>query len=52
MRVLMTGCEYAGVTTLMMAIKEGRWGGEIGDGHDHFQVPHLAHGELTAEEQN
>ncbi len=55
MRLLMTGCEYAGVTTLTMAIKEwaeGAMGGEIGDGHDHFQVPHLAHGELTAEEQN
>ena len=55
MRLLMTGCEYAGVTTLTMAIKEwaeAAMGGEIGDGHDHFKVPHLAHGELTAEEQD
>jgi len=55
MRLLMTGCEYAGVTTLTMAIKEwaeAAMGGEIGDGHDHFKVPHLAHGELSAEEQD
>lgn len=55
MRLLMTGCEYAGVTTLTKAIKEwgeGVIGGELGDGHDHFKVPHLAHGELTSEEQD
>ena len=55
MRLLMTGCEYTGVTTLTMAIKgwaEVAMGGEIEDGHDRFKGPHLAHGELTAEEQD
>ena len=55
MRLLMTGCEYAGVRTLTRAISE--WGentigGQMGDGHHHFRVPHLAHPpDLTEEEQ-
>lgn len=48
-------CEYTGVTTLTKAIN--RWGeetigGQMGDGHDHFKVPHLAHESLTSAEQS
>jgi len=55
MKLVLTGCEYAGVTTLMKSIAQ--WGKtvmgvELGDGHNHFKVPHLSHQpDLTDEEQ-
>ena len=55
MKLLITGCEYSGTTTLTKAIcewGESTIGGQWGDGHDHFNVPHLSHPpDLTPEEQ-
>ena len=57
MRLIITGCEYAGKTTLANGV--GRWieetlGPPIPQGmppfHDHFTFPDISHGELTEEE--
>ena len=53
MDLILVGCEYAGKTTLSEAIN--RWGEDLIGGpwgaHDHFTIPHIAHSELTEEEQ-
>ena len=57
MRLIITGCEYTGKTTL--ATKVGKWiertmGPPIPQGmppfHDHFTFPNINHGDLTDEE--
>ena len=53
MRLILIGCEYVGTTALGDAIKE--WAGEalgaeVGF-HEHWKIPHVAHSELTDEEQ-
>ena len=53
MRLILTGCEYAGTTTLVNNICDWleRAMGTPASPHDHFKVPHLSHASLTAEEQ-
>jgi hypothetical protein len=53
LRLILIGCEYVGTTALGDAIKE--WfkeamGAETGF-HEHWKIPHVAHSELTEEEQ-
>ncbi len=53
LRLILIGCEYVGTTALGDAIKE--WarealGAEVGF-HEHWKIPHVAHSELTDEEQ-
>ena len=53
MRLILIGCEYAGARTLANAI--GEWananmGARIGF-HQHWKYPHIAHSELSEEEQ-
>ena len=57
MRLIITGCEYTGKTTLANGIAkwiEETLGPPIPQGmppfHDHFTFPDIAHGELTEEE--
>ena len=57
MRLIITGCEYAGKTTLANGIarwKEAAMGPPIPPGmpgfHDHFALPDINHGDLTDEE--
>ncbi len=57
MRLIITGCEYAGKTTLANEIskwKDRTMGPPIPPGmpdfHDHFTLPEIAHGETTDEE--
>ena len=52
MKLVLSGCEYSGKTTLVAKIQ--KWisetlGGTLGV-HDHFTIPDLAHRELTDEE--
>ena len=53
MRLILTGCEYAGTTTLVNNICAWleRAMGTPASPHDHFKFPHLSHASLTAEEQ-
>ena len=53
MRLILTGCEYAGTTTLVNNVCEWleRAMGTPASPHDHFKFPHLSHAALTAEEQ-
>ena len=53
MRLILTGCEYAGTTTLVNNICDWleRVMGTPASPHDHFKVPHLSHASLTAQEQ-
>ena len=53
MRLILIGCEYSGTTTLGNAMIEwakDNLGAEIGF-HTHWKYPHIAHSELTEEEQ-
>ena len=53
MRLILTGCEYAGTTTLVNSICDWlkRAMGTPASPHDHFKFPDLSHASLTAEEQ-
>ena len=53
MRLILTGCEYAGTTTLANNICDWleRAMGTPASTHDHFKFPNLSHASLTAEEQ-
>lgn len=53
MRLILTGCEYAGTTTLVNNICDwlGRAMGTPASPHDHFKFPDLSHAPLTADEQ-
>ena len=45
MRLILTGCEYSGTTTMAYAISiwaESVMGGQFGF-HDHWKIPHLNH---------
>ena len=52
MNLILIGGEYSGTTTLANKLRE--WGKKTFGGdhgwHDHWKIPHLAHGELTEEE--
>ena len=53
MRLILTGCEYAGTTTLVNNICDWleRAMGTPASPHDHFKFPDLSHASLTTEEQ-
>ena len=53
MRLIITGCEYTGKTTLVKAVAawiERTMGKSLVPYHDHFTIPNIGHGELTDEE--
>ena len=53
MRLILTGCEYAGTTTLVNNICDWleRAMGTPASPHDHFKFPDLSHAPLSADEQ-